>query len=557
MACSQNAEDQEDVPDLMEEKLYNTAILVNAFDMFIQIRAVHLERITDFQLSKRIGIIVATLEQDFGTLDGSERFKPKSEMLKMLLEILGTRYDEAVLRVVRGIPWTNCFNWIAKIIEQGTTRTGDLESDKRLMLKRLSLTILAAYLCTDGLEIERAQSFFSKCLEAQSNVLNVADVNDIHVFLDVLSTLVVSKRKSNHLAHDITTFTVELLKHHYQNTEVVDKFVSIVPTLFTYFKDSEDQRIFEVTTIFQGLLKAAKGLYPLPLILKILTLFKYFVREYPSSSSLKDMCDLLYNFTNAKCLRTKITSAQAFIYMIHPTWFQNANTNALEDLDELFKDISEDNLNDLKAMDDPDNKASNMAISTQLYCTTVCVSYQLRYKAILAFLDMCDLCQPSYEREFTMKEFFKRLDNAINCNIYRLFQDDMKRLLSHWVAKDYQFSKFPYYITGAASLDGFFTANMATMTIAIFTSNEAMLPKLCQSTKKTEEELLRDIIPDLMIELLPILSKPREPLSTQKGVKARTLIGKVQQLPNYLELLKGSQDRILELLIQRFFDNSK
>lgn len=557
MACSQSTDDHEDVPDLMQEKLYNTAILMNAFNIFIEIRAWSLEKPRDFQLAKRIGIIVATLEQDFGTLDGKERYKPKFEMLKLLVEIFGTGYNEAVLGVVRGIPWTNCINWIAKIINEGIAGNRDLESDKRVILKQLSLTILAAYLRTDGMESERAQTFFSRCLEARSGVLKVHTVDDSRVFLDVLSTLVVSKRKSNDLAHDLTTFTIELLKHHYQNTEIVDKFILIVPNFFKYFKETDAQRITEVSIIFQGLIKAAKNLYPLSHILKILALFKYFVREYPSSSSLKDLCDLLYEFTKAKCTRTRIASIQAFIYMIHPVWSQNATANALEDLDDLFNDIYEDNQKNFEAMDDPDSKSTKISISTQLYCTTVCISYQLRHKAILAFLDMCELCQSSSMRELTMKDYFKLLDNATKCDIFKLFQDDMKRLLSHWVAKEYQFPKFPYYVTGATSLDDFFNSNMATMSIAIFTSNDAMLPKLCQSTNKTEEELLRDVIPDLMIEILPILSMPGENLSTQKGEKARKLIAKVQKLPNYIGLLNISLDRILELLVQRLFDNGK
>lgn len=556
MACSQSTEDHEDVPDLMQEKLYNISILVNAFDIFIKIQAIHLEKVTDFQLAKRIGIIVSTLEQDFDTLDGKERYSPKVEMLKRLIDIFGIGYSEAVLSVVRNIPWAKCFSWIANVIQHGITST-ELDPEARWILKQLPLKILAEYLTTEGIETARVEQFFKNCLLPQMNVMSVLEPKDILVFLDLLSVLVMSKSNSEDLALDISGFTMETLKDHYPNIKLMDKFLTIMPNFFKYFKDKDNERVVEVTNMFYGFMKAAKSHYPLHIILKILELVKYYIREYPSSDSLQSFCDSLFNFTNTNCIRTRIVATQAFIYMIHPTWSKNDSRKALEEIEELFQDISKDNLTDFNTMEAPDIKASKMAISTQLYCTTICVSYQLRHKAILAFLDMCELCQPSHERELTMKEYFKLLNKAMNCNIQQIFQDDMKRLLSHCVAKNYQFPKFPYYATTAATLEDFFTLNMSTMSIAIFTSNDQMLPQLCASTNKTEEELLIEVIPDLIIEILPILSTSAESISTQKGDKARNLIEKMRKLPNYIGLLNKSLNRILELLIQRLLDNGK
>ncbi|XP_063707842.1 uncharacterized protein LOC134836581, partial [Culicoides brevitarsis] len=556
MACSQAADDQEDVPDLMQEKLYNTSVLVNAFNIFLQIRAIHLEKIEEFQLAKRIGIIVGTLEQDFQTLDGTERYRPKYEMLRELTEIFATRYDEAVLRFVRQLQWTNCFNWIAKIIEQGIQGNRDMESDKRMLLKKLPLQILAAYLTVEGCETVRAENFFHTCLEAKTNVLQIDETSDVEVLLELLATLVVSKRESEVLAEDISSFTALLLRKHFLNIGIIEKFMPILPDFLKYFKNTSEERIHEVVMIVQGLVKAAQNLYPLSLILKILSsVFRFFVKEYPSYGNIKSFCDLLFDFTNSSCTRTRIASVRAFLFMIHPRWARYDNERAFLELDEFFKDIIEENLADFREMqDDPDTKSSKMAIATQLFCTVICISYQLRHKATLAFLDICDLSQPTSMREVTMQEYLKILDNAMTHDIFQLFRDNIKHLLSHWIINEYPFSKFPFYVTGAESLEDFFNENLATMAIAIFTSNDSMLPKLCQSTNNTEEELLREVIPDLMIEILPFLSTPDKKMPSEKVEKAEKLIGKIQKLPDHVRILNESLDKILELLIQRLFD---
>uniref|UniRef100_A0A336N0J5 CSON008049 protein n=1 Tax=Culicoides sonorensis TaxID=179676 RepID=A0A336N0J5_CULSO len=550
MACSQTTDDQESVPDLMQDKMYKLAIVIHTFNFFIKVNAVSRETFDKFRLSKLIGIIIPTLEEDFGELDASENYHKKIEMMKLLKEIFNPNFCQVVMKIVRNVTWTKCLTWVANVLKKG----GDLEElgqDKFMTLKRLPLEIFAAFLSENGKDVARAETFFRNCLSDDGKILNFESCSiDACIFLDVFLILNQSKRISEPIAIDGLNCMVKILKSQYQNIKIVDKLLKIVPVYLNFYKQFAEETS-RVTITVLGLVQAAKHYYPLHVIRKILGLIKFYVKAYPTEDA-KKICDHIYYFLKSNCVYILASAGQAYINMINPNWVQNLSESNVQEIEYVFEDAVDFYLKKLAEMTEENVKAPIVMICTQLFPTVICTNFKLRNKAIMAFLDFCNVVNlPSNK----MKTFFNMLNESCGngCDVTKYFKDDLQRILTHWVAKEYPFAKFPYYITGEASLDDFLTTNCKTMSIAFFISNENLVQKLCQSTNKSEEMLMREVMPELLVEILPILSST-ENYTPEQNQKAKELAIKIKNVPNSSILLQEAINHILELLIQRFMD---
>lgn len=547
-----NNEEEENMLEVICKQVYYCSILLNVLQAYIEVEAISIDALSNFQITKRINILVQDIETNIVNLRDDGVHALKMELLSELRNVFGINYFDIVSETIRNLEWTNCLKWITKPLESRSLHYESVDMDdgtedkKRTEIEKISFEILALYIAYEGKESERTETFI------RSIKIDLMNATDVKVFLSIFDITMKSKRFTHSMAIYLMGLIVELITLEPHNSNLIQDLVPALSNFIKYYKAADNDRISNVTIMIQGLLATARNFYSVDVVVGIIDSVKYYKRTYPeliTGDIEKDLYDELLTFIECKSIKIQVAATKAFIFAIHPNWSKIDSLDIKQAADDYFAnyfdEISENE--GLKKVT-PERKLVMSAVYFQLYACTLCASYNLRRKATEALMSLL------HENIFSpnvVKPFIQKISQALNCSFMQQFEENLQEILSFWLNQGYTIQSFPYFVVNAPSLKIFLEVNLNYVVFAILTTKMEQLNELKTITDKTEMELIQPVLSNLVSHVTPELAIGNE------NALIKNILIKIKEIPGFECLLEVNLANIVGLLLRKTFDSGK